>query len=746
MMTVGIFLKMTDKFTFTTEEKDETLKLQLWLKGQIGASLIEGDEEKIRHHLMQKIENGQVRRDIFGLNPILLGFQTARIVVEEIGLRRDAVLAILLHPSVVDGMLTIEEVKDEYGESVSRILHGLKRISELYEKNPIIESENFRNLLLSFAEDMRVILIMIASRVNLMRQIRDTQLHDAQLKVAEEATYLYAPLAHKLGLYKLKSELEDLSLKYMEHDAYYHIKDKLNATKQSRDAYIRSFIQPIEANLKKAGLVFHMKGRTKSIHSIWQKMQKQHCEFEGVYDLFAIRIIIDCPPEKEKMQCWQAYSIVTDMYQPNPKRLRDWLSVPKSNGYESLHITVLGPEKKWVEVQIRTERMDEVAERGVAAHWRYKGVKGEAGLDEWLTNIRQMLETSEGMEAMDQFKMDLYEDEVFVFTPKGELLKFPKGATVLDFAYHIHSKVGNACVGARINNKVVTFRQPLNSGDQVEIVTSSNQKPKQEWLNIVKTSRAKSKIRLALKETQVKEGLFAKEMIERKFKNKKIEWDDATMQHLIKRLGFKEVSAFYKQVADGVLDTNTIIDTYLDIQQGEKVVTGDNMARSAEEFNLERSPFNSAVTQADDVLVIDQNLKGIDYQLAKCCHPIYGDDVFGFVTINGGIKIHRCDCPNAPELRKRFGYRVVKAMWSGKGSSQYSITLRVIGTDDIGIVNNLTSIISKDEKLVLRSINIDSHDGLFSGNLVVMVDDTSRLDGLIKKLRTVKGVKQVSRI
>ena len=746
MMTVGIFLKMTDKFTFTTEEKDETLKLQLWLKGQIGASLIEGDEEKIRHHLMQKIENGQVRRDIFGLNPILLGFQTARIVVEEIGLRRDAVLAILLHPSVVDGMLTIEEVKDEYGESVSRILHGLKRISELYEKNPIIESENFRNLLLSFAEDMRVILIMIASRVNLMRQIRDTQLHDAQLKVAEEATYLYAPLAHKLGLYKLKSELEDLSLKYMEHDAYYHIKDKLNATKQSRDAYIRSFIQPIEANLKKAGLVFHMKGRTKSIHSIWQKMQKQHCEFEGVYDLFAIRIIIDCPPEKEKMQCWQAYSIVTDMYQPNPKRLRDWLSVPKSNGYESLHITVLGPEKKWVEVQIRTERMDEVAERGVAAHWRYKGVKGEAGLDEWLTNIRQMLETSEGMEAMDQFKMDLYEDEVFVFTPKGELLKFPKGATVLDFAYHIHSKVGNACVGARINNKVVTFRQPLNSGDQVEIVTSSNQKPKQEWLNIVKTSRAKSKIRLALKETQVKEGLFAKEMIERKFKNKKIEWDDATMQHLIKRLGFKEVSAFYKQVADGVLDTNTIIDTYLDIQQGEKVVTGDNMARSAEEFNLERSPFNSAVNQADDILVIDQNLKGIDYQLAKCCHPIYGDDVFGFVTINGGIKIHRCDCPNAPELRKRFGYRVVKAMWSGKGSSQYSITLRVIGTDDIGIVNNLTSIISKDEKLVLRSINIDSHDGLFSGNLVVMVDDTSRLDGLIKKLRTVKGVKQVSRI
>lgn len=733
-------------FTYKAVEKEETLQLYSWLKEQIGSSLLDDDEAKMRNHLMHMIENGQVKRDVFGLNPILMGFQTARIVVEEIGLRRDAVLAILLHPSVADGMMTIEEVRVEYGESVARILHGLQRIGELYEKNPVIESENFRNLLLSFAEDMRVILIMIANRVNLMRQIRDTSCHDAQMKVAEEAAYLYAPLAHKLGLYKLKSELEDLSLKYMEHDAYYHIKEKLNATKKSRDAYIYSFIQPIEAKLKGAGLTFHMKGRTKSIHSIWQKMKKQKCDFEGVYDLFAIRIIIDCPQEKEKMQCWQAYSIVTDMYQPNPKRLRDWLSVPKSNGYESLHITVLGPEQKWVEVQIRTERMDEVAERGVAAHWRYKGVKGEAGLDEWLTNIRQMLETSEGMDAMDQFKMDLYEDEVFVFTPKGDLLKFPKGATVLDFAYHIHSKVGNSCVGARINNRVVTFRQQLNSGDQIEIVTSSNQKPKQEWLNIVKTSRAKSKIRLALKETQIKDGLFAKEMLERKFKNKKIEWEDSTMQHLIKKLGFKEVSTFYKQVADGVLDTNTIIDTYQEIQQGEKVITGDNMARSAEEFSLEQSPFNASVNQTDDVLVIDKNLKGIDYQLAKCCHPIYGDDVFGFVTINGGIKIHRCDCPNAPELRKRFGYRVVKAKWSGKGSSQYSITLRVIGNDDIGIVNNLTSIISKDEKLVLRSINIDSHDGLFSGNLVVMVDDTGRLDGLIKKLRTVKGVKQVGRI
>ena len=594
---------------------------------------------------------------------------------------------------------------------------------------------------------MRVILIMIANRVNLMRQIKDIPLEGAKNEVSQEAAYLYAPLAHKLGLYKLKSELEDLSLKYLEHDAYYHIKEKLSETKKSRDAYIDRFIGPISERLTEAGLTFHIKGRTKSIHSIWQKMKKQKCPFEGVYDLFAIRIIIDSPLEKEKMQCWQAFALVTSMYQPNPKRLRDWLSVPKSNGYESLHITVLGPEQKWVEVQIRTERMDEIAERGVAAHWRYKGVKSESGLDDWLTGIRSMLETSDGLEAMDQFKMDLYEDEVFVFTPKGDLFKFPKGATVLDFAYHIHSKIGSACTGARINGKVVTLRQELQSGDQVEIMTSSNQKPKQDWLNIAKTSRAKSKIRLALKETQVKEGLFAKETLERKFKNRKLELDDSVMQVLIRKLGFKEVSDFYRQVANGELDVNTIIEKYVELQQGDQPVTGNNVAQTAADFVLDDSKLPTANAKlADDVLVIDRNLKGIDYQLARCCQPIYGDKVFGFVTINGGIKIHREDCPNAPELRKRFGYRIVKAKWSGKGTSQYAITLRIIGNDDIGIVNNLTNIISRDEKLILRSINIDSHDGLFSGNLTIMIDDNTRLEALIKKLRTVKGVKQVERI
>ena len=640
--------------------------------------------------------------------------QTAEILTEEIGLKGDAIEAVQLIPEIEEGNIALDEVEQKYGASVARILHGLNRIQQLYDKNPAVESENFRNLLLSFAEDMRVILIMIANRVNLMRQIRDTENVEAKLEVSQEAAYLYAPLAHKLGLYKLKSELEDLSLKYMEHDAYYHIREKLSATKAARDAYIDRFIKPVEQKMMEAGIRCHIKGRTKSIHSIWQKMQKQKCPFEGVYDLFAIRIIIDCPLEQEKMQCWQAYSIITDMYQPNPKRLRDWLSVPKSNGYESLHITVLGPEQKWVEVQM---------------------------------NIRTMLEHADGLDAMDQFKMELYEDEVFVFTPAGDLWKFPVGATVLDFAYHIHSKLGNQCTGGRISGKVVPIRYELKSGDQVEILTSANQKPRQEWLNIVKTSRAKSKIRLALKETQVKDGLFAKEMLERKFRNRKIEQDDSIMFNVIRKMGYKEVSDFYKAIADGVLDTNDVLDKFLELRGKEAVVTGDNQARSASEFELDESKIAGLNQQVnDDVLVIDRNLKGLDYQLAKCCSPIYGDDVFGFVTVNGGIKIHRCDCPNAPELRRRFGYRIVKAKWSGKGSSQYSIALRVIGNDDIGIVNNLTSIISKEEKLVLRSINIDSHDGLFSGNIVVMLEDTSRLEALIKKLRTVKGVKQVDRI
>ncbi|WP_337396006.1 RelA/SpoT family protein [Prevotella sp.] len=739
---------MEEKFKFTTEELAELQRIATHLKTTMGDTLEPDDENYLRQQLEKEISDNKIKRDVFGLNPILLSFQTAELELSEIGMKRECVLAILLYNSIINGILTLEEVERKFGHSVAQIIHGLVRIHELYQRTPIIESENFRNLLLSFAEDMRVILIMITDRVNLMRQIRDTPNKEAQSRVAEEANYLYAPLAHKLGLYKLKSELEDLSLKYLEHDAYYMIKDKLNATKRSRDAYIEKFIQPIDEKLKQMGINCHIKGRTKSIHSIWQKMKKQQCGFEGIYDLFAIRIIIDSPIDQEKMLCWQTYSLITDMYQPNPKRLRDWLSVPKSNGYESLHITVLGPENKWVEVQIRTERMDEIAERGLAAHWRYKGIKGESGLDEWLGNIRSALESNDNLQLMDQFKMDLYEDEVFVFTPKGDLIKFPKGATILDFAYRIHSGVGNKCVGGRINGRNVPIREQLHSGDTVEIQTQNNQSPKQDWLNIVQTGKAKAKIRQAIKELQVKNGLYAKEILERKFKNRKIEMEDALMSHLIKKMGFKEMSDFYRQLVDEKIDANDVIDQYVEYRDHEAGLKTSGVVRSADEYNFDSQQDLQMKRLAgnDDELVIDQNLKGLDYSLAKCCRPIYGDPIFGFVTVNGGIKIHSKGCPNAPELRKRFGYRIVKARWSGKGASQYNITLRIVGNDDLGIVNNITSIISKEEKIVMKSINIDSHDGLFSGNLDVLVEDTGKLESLLKKLRTVRGVKSVVRL
>ena len=736
---------MKEKLVFTDEEKGQAEEILKRLKKTLSVGLLPDDGEKLQRHIGEAMERGELQRDVFGLNPVLHALETAEIAVEEIGLKRDAVVAIILYAGIVGGSYSAQEIEREFGKSVAQIIHGLVRIQELYKRNPVIESENFRNLLISFAEDMRVILIMIADRVNLMRQVRDTDNEEARQEVAQEASYLYAPLAHKLGLYKLKGELEDLSLKYLEHDAYYMIKDKLNATKQARDSYIERFIEPIQRQLQGAGLRFHMKGRTKSIHSIWQKMKKQKCGFEGIYDLFAIRIIIDSPIEREKMQCWQAYSIVTDMYMPNPTRLRDWLSVPKSNGYESLHITVLGPENKWVEVQIRTERMDEIAEKGLAAHWRYKGIKGESGVDEWLSNIRAALENNDDLQLMDQFKLGLYEDEVFVFTPKGELLKFPKGATILDFAYRIHSGVGNKCVGGKINGKNVSFRAELKSGDEVEIVTQSNQMPKPEWVNIAKTPRAKAKIKLALKDTLVKDGAYAKELLERRMKNRKIDFDEATMMHLIKRMGFKLVTDFYKQIADEKLDVNEVIEKYVEVRDYDQNLNAATPVRSATEFNYE-NPDEEIARSNEDVLVIDRNLKGVDYSLAKCCQPIYGDPVFGFVTVSGGIKIHRANCPNAPELRKRFGYRIVKARWSGKSAGQYSITIKVIGNDDLGIVNNITSIISKEEKIVMRSINIDSHDGLFDGNIVVQLEDVGKLESLMKKIRAVKGVKQVTRI
>ena len=621
---------------------------------------------------------------------------------------------------------------------------AFERVHELESLNEeMLKTDNFRNLLVSQAADMRVVLLRIAGCVVMMRRVKDSNAKEAQRRLSIEAAHIYAPLAHKLGLYKLKSELEDLSLKYLETEAYYMIKESLNATKKSRDAYIENFLAPIHTMLQEARLRYHMKGRTKSIHSIWQKMKKQKCGFEKVYDLFAIRIILDSAPSKEVAECWKVFSLITNKYESNLKRLRDWVTVPKSNGYESLHVTVLGPENKWVEVQIRTERMDEVAEHGLAAHWRYKGVKSsEGGVDSGLAGIRTALE--EGRDPHVDDNEGLKENSIYVFTPKGDLFKLPVGSTVLDFAYLIHSKVGNRCVGGIVDGKNVPLRQVLVSGQRVEVLLSSNQQPRLEWLNIVVSGHAKSKIRQSLREIKSRDSAMGKEVLERKLKNRKLEWDESILNQLIKKLSYKEAGDFYADILENKIDLNATLDTYVELQKREAGVAERAETKSAEEFNF-RDVVEPISGASDDVLVIDRNLKGVEFQMARCCHPVYGDEVFGFVSVSGGIKIHRETCPNAHDMRTRFPYRIVKARWAGKGGSTYPITLHVVGQDDLGIVNNITSIIAKEEHIMLRNISIESNEGLFYGELTVMVDDTTQLNGLMKKLRTVRGVKAVSR-
>ena len=621
---------------------------------------------------------------------------------------------------------------------------AFERVHELESLNEeMLKTDNFRNLLVSQAADMRVVLLLIAGCVVMMRRVKNSNAKEAQRRLSIEAAHIYAPLAHKLGLYKLKSELEDLSLKYLETEAYYMIKESLNATKKSRDAYIENFLAPIHTMLQEARLRYHMKGRTKSIHSIWQKMKKQKCGFEKVYDLFAIRIILDSAPSKEVAECWKVFSLITNKYESNLKRLRDWVTVPKSNGYESLHVTVLGPENKWVEVQIRTERMDEVAEHGLAAHWRYKGVKSsEGGVDSWLAGIRTALE--EGRDPHVDDNEGLKENSIYVFTPKGDLFKLPVGSTVLDFAYLIHSKVGNRCVGGIVDGKNVPLRQVLVSGQRVEVLLSSNQQPRLEWLNIVVSGHAKSKIRQSLREIKSRDSAMGKEVLERKLKNRKLEWDESILNQLIKKLAYKEAGDFYADILENKIDLNATLDTYVVLQKRDAGVAERAETKSAEEFNF-RDVVEPISGASDDVLVIDRNLKGVEFQMARCCHPVYGDEVFGFVSVSGGIKIHRETCPNAHDMRTRFPYRIVKARWAGKGGSTYPITLHVVGQDDLGIVNNITSIIAKEEHIMLRNISIESNEGLFYGELTVMVDDTTQLNGLMKKLRTVRGVKAVSR-
>lgn len=697
--------------------------------------------------IFQHTEDAEVPES--ALDSMLRAASTALILEQEVNLGKQVVEAKIMFEAVRAGFTTLEEVNKQVDELTSKLLDGLVKTEELSNQhNTSFESDNFRQLLLALAHDVRVIVILICDRLYLLQNIAIYR-PEEQDQIAKEASFLYAPLAHRMGLYHVKSLLEDLSMKFLHYDIYKEIAGKLNQTKRARDAYIAAFIEPVQKKLEAAGFKFSMKGRTKSIYSIWNKIKKQNTTFEHIYDLFAIRIIIDAPYEQEKSLCWQVYSIVTDMYQPNPKRLRDWLSIPKSNGYESLHTTVMGPQGRWVEVQIRTQRMDEIAEKGLAAHFKYKGVKSENDFDQFLANVRELLEHQDDNDvnsAMDEFKLSLYDKEVFVFTPTGELRKFPKGATILDFAFQIHSRLGAQCVGGRINGKNVPIRHMLNNGDQVEIVTSSAQKPTKEWLNIVQTSKAKSKIRQLLREQESANTEIGKETFQRRFRNWKIELDDAILAKYIKRVGYNNIMEFYTDVANEKCDLAKIREEYLEFYRKEKHLDEVTTTQSASNFE-QKSNNNFDKTGGDDVLVIDQDLKGIQYELARCCNPIYGDPVFGFVSSQGKIKVHKDSCPNAPQLISRFGYRVVRARWSGKSvGGQFIGTIRVVGKDDIGIMTNISSLIQREPDVSLRSISVDSVDGLFQGHISVRLNDAESLESLIQKIKSVKGVTSVSRI
>ena len=712
------------------------------LRGMLGASLSDEELSKAGRCLRSALREGSAAHDSHGLCIAVTTMQTACVFAEMVDPDHNILLAITMYPLYENSTMSAEDIRKEWGEDVAGLIEGMANVSRFSNRNSAHNQENFRGLMLGLAHDIRVIIIMIVRNLVLMRNINHHPDEDWVKNVAFEANCLYAQLAHRLGLYKIKGELEDLSLKYTNRDIYMQIAHKLNETKRSREAYIKSFIVPLKANLEAVGLKFEIKGRTKSISSIWNKMKKQKVDLPGIYDLFAIRVIIDTPLEKEKSDCWLAYSILADMYTANPARMRDWITIPKSNGYESLHATVMGPESKWVEVQFRTERMDLVAEKGLAAHWRYKGVKGDS-TDHWMNNIRDILETAEAgpMQLMKNIQADAFGEEVYAFTPKGDLFKMSAGATALDFAFHIHTNVGAHCTGAIVNGAHKKLTYKIQNGDTVEILTSVNQTPRQEWLNIVTTSKARNKIKQSLNEEKQRLADLGKESLMRRAKNRKVEIDEGVLMKLIKKQGYKFALEFFAEMGADRIDSGKFLNAYVDFTTQDPDTEPEKI--SAEEYQIIRKEEDSK----DDVLVIgEQSINGLSYKFARCCNPIYGDEVFGFISSDGAVKIHKCDCPNAAHIRERYPYRIIRADWSGKTGRMLSASLRVIGNDDIGIVANISSIIAKEPNTNLRNISIDSHDGIFQGYLVIGVTDQRQLTSLIKKIKTVSGVRDVTRI
>jgi len=694
------------------------------------------DIKLVRKAFDLSLQDHDGKRRTNGEPAIYKTISTAQIVVDELGLGRTSVICSLLYDIVQKNRITLDEVSNLFGPKVTQIIQGLVKVTNIYNQNPTLQTENFRKLLLSFADDVRVVLIIMADRLFNLRNIEHKSVKEQQA-LAKEIEFLYIPFAHRLGMYNVKSDMEDLALRYLQPDIYFDIEKKLKDSEEEREKYIKDFVEPIKVELDQLGLKYKVKARTKSIASILHKMKKKQVEFEEVYDIFAIRIILKASARKEKSECWKVYSTVSDLYRPNPERLRDWITIPKSNGYESLHTTVMGPDNRWVEVQIRTKRMNRVAEQGFAAHWKYKGGKGEGGLDFWLQDIREILEKPENdsIDLIDNFKADLYHKEIYVFTPKGDLKQLTAGATLLDFAYSIHSDVGDKCIGGRVNQKNASIKQVLNNGDQVSITTSNSQKPKLDWLNFVVSTKAKNKIRQSIKEEMLKEADFGRETLKRRMKNWKIEFCDENVRKLMSFYKYNLAVDLYYGIALENHDLSEIKDILTEKKGVEKTIPEELPDYSSRKITRE----------GEDVLIVDENIADVDYSLAKCCNPIFGDDIFGFITIGKGIRIHRVGCSNAKDMQTRYPYRVVKANWTDKGSASYQAVLHITGDDELGIVSHISDVISKDLRVQMRSISVDTNAGAFVGNLTVVIASTEHLDTLIVKLKRIKGVHRVSR-
>jgi GTP diphosphokinase / guanosine-3',5'-bis(diphosphate) 3'-diphosphatase len=727
------------------EEKKEIVNNYRKLLRKAKTVMKEGDSKIVRKAFNVSLEAHQGVRRKSGEPYIFHPLAVAIICVDEIGLGTTSIIAALLHDVVEDTEISLEDISHMFGEKVAMIIDGLTKINGVFDKDTSQQAENFRKMILTLSDDVRVILIKLADRLHNMRTLNSMST-DKQLKIASETSYIYAPLAHRLGLYAIKTELEDLCLKHTDREVYRMITKKINSTRVNRNKFIRNFIKPIRTEIDRLGFEYEIIGRPKSVHSIWQKMQKQNVPFEEVYDLFAIRIIIDTPIDFEKSICWQIYSMITDSYQPNPDRLRDWISLPKANGYESLHTTVMSEIGQWVEVQIRTKRMDDIAERGYAAHWKYKEInvkgKSEIGLEKWLLGLREVLEQNNGsaIEFVDNFKSNLYSDEVFTFTPKGDLITLPKGATALDFAFHIHTQIGATCIGAKANQKLVPLNYQLRNGDQMEILTSSRQKPNEDWLKNVVTSRAKSKIKETFKEDFKKVVEEGKIIVKRKLKQMKLSFDQENLEKLAGFFQLNTTTELYYNVGIGKID-------HVEIKKFkiQKRDFAQRLLRRIISPKSEKQTIKAPEERKIDQLLIGEDLSKLDYTLSKCCNPIAGDNVFAFVSLSEGIKIHRTNCTNAPELITNHGYRILKARWTTSREESFLVGLKLIGTDRIGIISDLSNLISSELKVNMRSLSINTNNGIFEGLIELYVDHTIHLDELMSKVGKISGVVKLSR-